>query len=108
MHFLFDNCGQTTVVRGFSDMMKSLGLESRARAAIMTDETGILVGAGIGAESLTRSVPLIKAMRESRPIVKNPAVVNKRQAMIKSIGSHGATGLDGLLAELANIRGPFA
>jgi len=109
MRILFDNNGQTHQIQGRGDMLKALGLGGDAMSVIMTDENGALVGVGRGAEALTRSVPLIKALRESQPIIKKPVVFKKQEPLQKSMNNgHGATTFDSLLKELANIRRSFA
>lgn len=106
MHFLFDNNGETSIVRDSRDMLKALGVGGDAPAIIMTDESGALVGAGRGPEALNRSVPLIKALRDSKPIGK-PAVKNP-VLFTKSLRSRGATGFDSLMSELAAVRRSLA
>jgi hypothetical protein len=108
MHFLFDDgCGRTHRVDDSRSMLKAMGVRSDALPIIMTDESGAIVGAGFGGAELTRSVPLIKAMRESQPLVKKPVVFKKSETMRKSMSSHGATSFDSLLDELASIPRSF-
>lgn len=69
--FVFeDGNGGTHLIGGGADMLKALGQDNRPRIFI-TDETGALVGAGVGIEGAQRSQPLIKALRDAGPMAKS-------------------------------------
>jgi len=69
--FVFDDGnGGTHLIGSGSDMLKALGQDNRPMIYI-TDESGVLVGAGVGIEGAQRSQPLIKALRDSQPMAKS-------------------------------------
>ncbi|MDP1664992.1 MAG: hypothetical protein Q8L79_07675 [Methylobacter sp.] len=108
MKLLYNNHGRIHEIRGHGDMMKALGLGGGGTTVIMTDETGQLVGAGRGGENLIASMPLIKALRESEPIVKKPVIIDKPKPMMKSMNRPGAMSFDRLLDELESLQRSFA
>lgn len=67
-------------------MMKALG-QSPGRKLIMVDEGGEVVGAGQGVAMLNRSVPLVKAMRESAQQQPLRKADNKRVLFTKGKSS---------------------
>jgi hypothetical protein len=69
--FVFDDGnGGTHLIGSGSDMLKALGQDDRPMVFI-TNESGALVGAGIGIDGAQRSQPLIKALRDSQPMAKS-------------------------------------
>lgn len=87
------------ITDGGESFLKSIGVV-QPRNLIMTDEDGTVVGAGDSLGTLHRSVPLIKAIRESEP---NKAVPMRKsmkpgRVMAKSYGS-----LNAVYAELKSM-----
>ena len=62
----FSHDGQTTYCRDGRDMLKAMGVVPKTgRPIIMTDETGMVVGAGIDGDSLLKSMPIIEEIRKT-------------------------------------------
>jgi cytochrome c556 len=85
--FVFtDSAGENHLIGSGQDMLKALNQDDRPRIYI-TDETGALVGAGVGIEGAQRSQPLVKALRDA-PMAKSfaPAKPQPRMLLKKSAG----------------------
>jgi len=102
MRILFDNHGVTYDIKNGRDMLKALG-QHTDRSLVMTNESGQVIGAGTDVRSMMRSQPLVKALRESRPLHKaTPKVAvlaKKPETLRKSL-----SGFDKLIAELDRLQ----
>jgi hypothetical protein len=67
--FIFENGGQSHLINGKNDMLNALGLQV-GRPTFMTNEAGEIVGIGHGVANLTKSIPLIKAIKDAQPLHK--------------------------------------
>lgn len=106
MRILFDNHGVVSDIRNGTDMLKALGQYDN-RALVMTDERGQLIGAGTDVRSMMRSQPLVKALREGKPLHKSTqkvAVLAKKSETLRKSFS----GFDGIIAELDALQKSFA
>ena len=83
MHFIFTQNGTDQVIRGRDDMLKAIGFETGGKLVVMTDESGELIGTGFGAEKLTKSMPLVKSLRDGSLLKAMRASESLHQRRIK-------------------------
>ena len=66
-----DGSGTTHKINSGGDMMKALNMGGDGLKIAMVDEFGQLIGLGNGSEGLFKSMPIIKAVRDAKPMVKS-------------------------------------
>jgi hypothetical protein len=103
MNIVFQHNGQSHIVNCGHDINKILG-NVGARTLVMTNESGAVIGAGSDVAALNRSQPLIKALRDARPLMKS--VSNQQPA--RAFFQKSKTGFEQIIGDLEALKKSFA
>jgi hypothetical protein len=104
--FVFtDSAGENHLIGSGQDILKALKQDDRPLVFI-TNETGDLVGAGIGIEGAQKSQPLVKSLRDAQPPMaksfsgmKTPVKTSQPKIFLKK-----STGFSDQLNQLTRIN----
>jgi hypothetical protein len=70
--FLFECNRETHLVRNGADMMKAAGISTGTdRSFVMVDESNQFIGAGDSGASLMKSIGVVEALRNSKPLAES-------------------------------------
>lgn len=105
MDIIFHENGNTHHVKNSRDMLMAIGLDNR-REVYITNEQGQLIGAGYGVEGAQGSQPILKALREGKPLMKSVKGPEQRLFFNRSVNKPKslAGGLDALIQELNTLH----
>jgi hypothetical protein len=101
--FIFEHGGQSHLINGKNDIIDALGLP-KGRLITMTDEAGELVGIGHGAANLTKSIQLVKALKEAQPLQKPGKKLLVKATKQTSTLAKGGSSINKLKSAVAELE----